>query len=45
VTVTKALDQNILSQFTGSDHWHRHGLVPGIVFTDGTKYGSVANRG
>ena len=36
--MTRSLDQNILSQFTGSEHWYRHGLVRGIVFTDGAKY-------
>jgi hypothetical protein len=25
-------------QFTGSEHWYRHGLVRGILFTDGAKY-------
>jgi len=34
----KSLDQNILSQFTGSEHWYRHGLVRSITFTDGAKY-------
>jgi hypothetical protein len=37
-TMTTSLDQNILSQFTGSEHWYRHGLVPSITFTDGAKY-------
>jgi hypothetical protein len=27
-----------LRQFTGSEHWYRHALVPTIVFTDGAKY-------
>jgi hypothetical protein len=31
-----------LAQFTGSDEWHRHGLVRSILFTDGAKY--VAER-
>src|SRR5262245_33983579 len=34
----KSLDQNILSQFTGTEHWYRHGLVRSITFTDGAKY-------
>ena len=34
----KTLDPNILSQFSGSEHWYRHGLVPSITFTDGAKY-------
>ena len=36
--MTKSLDPNILSQFTGSEHWYRHGLVRHIIFTDGAKY-------
>ena len=35
---TRALDPHIMSQFTGSEHWYRHGLVPSITFTDGAKY-------
>jgi hypothetical protein len=27
-----------LSQFTGSEHWYRHGLARDILFTDGAKY-------
>jgi len=27
-----------LHQFTGSEHWYRHGLVRSILFTDGAKY-------
>jgi hypothetical protein len=27
-----------LNQFTGSEHWYRHGLVRSILFTDGAKY-------
>ena len=27
-----------LNQFTGSEHWYRHGLVRNILFTDGAKY-------
>jgi len=34
----KSLDQNILHQFNGSEHWYRHGLVRSILFTDGAKY-------
>ena len=33
----KSLDQNILSQFTGSEHWYRFGLT-NITCTDGAKY-------
>jgi hypothetical protein len=32
-----------LSQFTGSEQWHRHGLVREVLFTDGAKY--LADRG
>ena len=38
MTKDKSLDPNILSQFTGSEHWYRHGLVRSITFTDGAKY-------
>jgi hypothetical protein len=31
------------SQFTGSEQWHRHGLVRDVLFTDGAKY--VADAG
>jgi hypothetical protein len=34
----KSLDPDVLSRFTGSEHWYRHGLVPSITFTDGAKY-------
>jgi hypothetical protein len=37
------LTADALRQFTGSDHWYRHGLVRGILFTDGAKY--VADQG
>jgi hypothetical protein len=40
---TKKLDPAILAQFTGSEHWYRHGLVRDILFTDGAKY--VADAG
>lgn len=33
----KSLDHNILSQFTGSEHWYRFGLTK-ITCTDGAKY-------
>ena len=39
----KKLDPAILAQFTGSEHWYRHGLVREILFTDGAKY--VADAG
>jgi hypothetical protein len=34
----RSLDPQIMSQFYGSEHCYRHGLVPRIVFTDGAKY-------
>jgi hypothetical protein len=38
MTEARSLDPNILSQFNGSEHWYRHGLVRNILFTDGAKY-------
>ena len=32
------LDPAVLNQFTGSEHWFRHGLLLSITFTDGAKY-------
>ena len=40
---TKKLDPAVLAQFTGTEHWYRHGLVRDILFTDGAKY--VADAG
>jgi hypothetical protein len=40
---TRKLDPAVLAQFTGSEHWYRHGLVRDILFTDGAKY--VADAG
>jgi hypothetical protein len=37
------LTKGDLRQFTGSEHWYRHGLVRSVVFTDGAKY--VADKG
>jgi hypothetical protein len=34
---TKALDPEIMSQFSGSEHWYRFGLTS-ITCTDGAKY-------
>jgi Family of unknown function (DUF6876) len=39
----KTLSEADLRQFTGSEHWYRHGLVRSILFTDGAKY--VADHG
>ena len=35
---SKKLDEDELRQFTGSEHWYEHGLVRGILYTDGAKY-------
>lgn len=37
------LDKADLMQFTGTEYWHRHGLVRSVLFTDGAKY--VADAG
>jgi hypothetical protein len=34
----KSLDPDIMSQFTGSEHWYRFGLDPRITCTDGAKH-------
>lgn len=39
----KVLNADELRQFTGSEQWHRHGLVREVLFTDGAKY--LADRG
>jgi hypothetical protein len=39
----KKLDKAELRQFTGSEHWYRHGLNRAVLFTDGAKY--VADQG
>ena len=41
--MSKHLSPVELRQFTGSEHWYRHGLVRTVVFTDGAKY--VADAG
>jgi hypothetical protein len=43
MTTTKTLTADDLRQFTGSENWYRHGLVPNVLFTDGAKY--VADAG
>jgi hypothetical protein len=30
--------QEALRQFTGSQHWHRHGMFPAYLYTDGVEY-------
>jgi hypothetical protein len=32
------LTEGELRQFTGSEHWYRHGLVRSVLYTDGAKY-------
>jgi hypothetical protein len=32
-----------LRQFTGTEHWYRHGLIRNVAYTDGAKY--VAEHG
>ena len=34
----KRLTHADLRQFTGTEQWHRHGLVRTVLFTDGAKY-------
>ncbi len=41
--MTKTLTESDLRQFTGSEHWYRHGLVQSVLFTDGAKH--VADAG
>ena len=43
MTDRKKLTEADLRNFTGSEHWYRHGLVRTILFTDGAKY--VADEG
>jgi hypothetical protein len=35
---TTSLNLADLAQFTGSEHWYRHGMVRSVLFTDGAKY-------
>ncbi|MGE0279070.1 MAG: DUF6876 family protein [Rhizobiaceae bacterium] len=37
------LSEADLRQFTGSEHWYRHGIVRDILYTDGAKY--IADQG
>lgn len=39
----KTLAQADLGQFTGSEHWYRHGINRRVLFTDGAKH--VADAG
>jgi hypothetical protein len=43
MTGDNKLSKAELRNFTGSEHWYRHGLVRTILFTDGAKY--VADEG
>ena len=36
--MTKTLDESDLAQFTGTEHWYRHGINRNVLFTDGAKY-------
>lgn len=38
MTSKAEFDPAILPQFTGTEHWYRHSLVPTVMFTDGAKY-------
>jgi hypothetical protein len=40
---TKTLTKADLAQFTGTEHWYRHGLVRNLLYTDGVKH--VADAG
>ena len=41
--MSKTLHKDDLRQFTGTEHWYRHGLVRTVLFTDGAQY--VADMG
>jgi hypothetical protein len=43
MTITKTLTNDELAQFTGSEVWHRHGIVRDVLFTEGAKH--VADAG
>src|SRR5580693_5107601 len=43
MTKNAKLTKADLAQFTGSEHWYRHGLNRYVLFTDGAKY--VADHG
>ncbi len=38
MTTTETLTKADLAQFTGSETWHRHGIVRDVLFTDGAKH-------
>jgi hypothetical protein len=39
----KTLKADDLAQFSGTEHWYRHGLARSVLYTDGAKY--VAETG
>jgi len=43
MTNAAKLTKDDLRQFTGSEHWYRHGINRHVLFTDGAKY--VADTG
>ena len=43
MTNTHQLSAEELRQFTGTEHWYRHALVPGVLYTDGARH--VAQAG
>ena len=38
MTTAKTFNTADLTQFTGSEHWYRHGLVRQVLYTDGARY-------
>jgi hypothetical protein len=38
MTDSRTLTAADLRQFTGTEQWHRHGIVLDVLFTDGAKY-------
>lgn len=38
MTSSKTFSRDELRRFTGSETWHRHGLVRSVLYTDGAKY-------
>lgn len=36
--MTKTLTEADLRQFTGSEHWYRHGMVKTVLYTDGARH-------
>jgi len=37
-TPAREFSPDALTQFTGTSQWYRHGLVPGVTYTDGVRY-------